>query len=547
MRSSPHAALRQSASRVTAALLLVVAVLSAAPLGAASTSSSSSLVLTYLINRHGARNLLPKSSLNLTDLAVGVALLPLGERQSYQAGVAFAQRYLSPSGCVSLRGVAGEPDNTCLSPSQPAGYGVVTDGVAFSSYNTLVVSSVLQRTMTSATSFMAGVFPAQQGAVNNTAQTPLVASAGSAALASGLHLPTGEQEVPIYTAAGADADDVLIRTYSKCPAYDAKLLAWYSSPQFTNMSAASVPLRSYVASLLVGWPYANGLNNNTDLQNWYNVYDAFNVWYTTGYGNPMPMVNSSIYTQIVGLANWLESAKMASSLAGSYLGGPLLLDMQATMSAAVDAIATGGQYIRLKVISSHYNVQLGLLAALRLDTQLSPSVAATVPWLTAMPATAAVLAFEMHQLPVGSTRRLRCLSCATSSQFAVRAVLQNGPSKNYTVLPLPCTSATAQALAGAGACWLDDFVGLQAPAVAATGTPAAWCSACNIATPLPCAAAAAAAASAPTSVVKTPAYKKTAIGLAVGLGVPLAASLAVIGMLCRHKGGPGGSRGIEFV
>ena len=546
MRSAPLAP-GQPVSSVTWALILVAAVLSCTPRVAASTSSS--LVLTYVVTRHGARNLLPKSALNLTDLAVGVSLLPLGERQSYQAGQAFAQRYMSPTGCVSLRGVAGEPDNTCLSQAQPAVYGVVTDGVAFSSYNTLVVSSVLQRSMMSATSFMAGVFPAQPGLVNNTVQAPLVASAGSAPLASGLHLPTGQQEVPIYTAAGADADDVLIRTYTKCPTYDAALLAWYSSPQFLNISAASAPLRAHVAALLAGWPYTNGLNNNTDLENWYNVFDAFNVYYTTGYGNPMPAVNSTVYAYIVRLANWLESAKMASPLAGHFLGGPLLLDVQTTMSAAVDAIASGSQHIRLKVVSAHYNVQLGLLAALRLDKLLSPPVAATVPWLTAMPATAAVLAFEVHQLPVGSTRRrgLRCVKCATSSQFAVRAVYQNGPNQNYTALPLPCTSATAQVLAGTGACWLDDFVELLAPAVTATGTPAAWCRACNIATPLPCAAAFAASAPPPASVLNTPTYKRTAIGLGIGLGAPLAASMAVIGMLCRHRGGPGGSRGIEFV
>ena len=517
-------------------------------------TAGSSLVLTYTITRHGARNLLPKSSLNLTDLATGVTLLPLGQRQCYQAGSAFRQRYLDPAGCVSLRAVAGEPDNTCLSPTNSSTqlYGVVTDpGVSFSNYNSLFISSALQRTVMSATSFLAGVFQPQGSLVSNALQTPVVTSAGTSTLASGLNLPTGDQVVPVYTVAGSDSDDVLIRTYNKCPAYDDALAAWYTSPAFLNMSASTALLRSYVASLMAAWPYANGLNNDTRLTNWYNVYDAFNVAYTTGYGNPMPLVNSSIYSQIVALANWLETAKMASTLAQYYLAGPLLLDIQTAMSAAVDAVATGAQYTRFKLVSSHYNVQLGILAALCLDTLLSASVAATVPWLTAMPATAAVLAFELHHAPVGNARRRRlaslCANCPASSQYAVRAVYQNGPTKNYTTLPLPCTSAQAQSLAGAYACTLDDFLALLAPAVNAAGTTAAWCSACAISTPAPCAVVAAESSTPPPPSGGAP-YKRLAAGLAIGLGAPLILSVLFNAALLKRLGRSSrlSNRGIEL-
>ena len=40
------------------------------------------------------------------------------------------------------------------------------------------------------------------------------------------YLPSGAQPVPVYAAAGADADDTLVRTYAKCPAYVDRLNAW---------------------------------------------------------------------------------------------------------------------------------------------------------------------------------------------------------------------------------------------------------------------------------------------------------------------------------
>jgi hypothetical protein len=59
------------------------------------------------------------------------------------------------------------------------------------------------------------------------------------------------------------------------------------------------------------------------------------------------------------------------------------------------------------VVSSHYNTQLGLLAALEVD--MSPAAPA-VAWLTKIPALAAVLAFELHMDPAIGTGAVRLVA-----------------------------------------------------------------------------------------------------------------------------------------
>ncbi len=103
-------------------------------------------------------------------------------------------------------------------------------------------------------------------------------------------------------------------------------------------------------------------------------------------------------------------------------------------------------------ISSHYNVQLAVTAALALD-QHAPAVAA-LPWLNAsLPQLASVLLFELHVPPGGGAN-------VTADAAAVRVVAQQGPSRPYGVVPLPCAAAgdAAQQLAGAGACTLTNFL-----------------------------------------------------------------------------------------
>ncbi len=479
------------------------------------SAQPSKLVFTYTLMRHGARNLLPKSHY-LKDGHMETALIPLGQRQCFSAGENWRSRYLDPVGCLALRGAIGEPDNTCLFPSFPlplmVRYGVRLDpSVSFSLYNTKAISSQVDRTLASARSFLGGVFPPIPALVNSTPQAPFLAAAGSAALSNGLYLPDGEQIVPIFAAAGGDADDILVRAYNKCPAYERRLSDWYQTEEFAAKVAETTPLREYINSLMRGWVFSNGLNNDTSLINWYNVYDAFNVYYTSGYGNPMPPVNSTILSQIVALAHWLETKKSASELAGNLLGGQILADLSLDLFAAVRDIRAGLANLRLKLVSGHYNTQLGVLAALRLDKFLPAS---KMPWLSSMPSTAAVLVFELHQ------------STADANLFAVRAVIQNGAMRNYTAVPLPCSSEAGARVAGAHACALDSFIALLAPAVQEVGTAASWCSACAATAPLLCMVTAlkSAATGMNTPAMDTP-YSDTLVAAIVLLSVCLCGAL----------------------
>jgi hypothetical protein len=72
------------------------------------------------------------------------------------AGLAFNARFISHATCAASRPAT----TTCLSEPAHEGYGVINKpGVGFHNYNTLVASSGLDRTISSANSFLAGVFP----------------------------------------------------------------------------------------------------------------------------------------------------------------------------------------------------------------------------------------------------------------------------------------------------------------------------------------------------------------------------------------------------
>ena len=65
-------------------------------------TASANVMMVYSVQRHAARNVLPKSA-NLTesDATGGPTLLPAGVKQGHDAGAAFQLRYLNPSTCGS--------------------------------------------------------------------------------------------------------------------------------------------------------------------------------------------------------------------------------------------------------------------------------------------------------------------------------------------------------------------------------------------------------------------------------------------------------------
>jgi hypothetical protein len=200
-------------------------------------------------------------------------------------------------------------------PGGGAKYGLVNSApdVSYSNYNLLANSSALHRSINSATSFFLGAFGGGEDTTTN--QAPYLA------------VPM----VPVF--AVSDEQDVAIRAYNKCPAYDRRLTRWFASGEFKAKEEETAAVRARVAEL------APGLN--TSLSQFWNVYDAFNVWRTYQVGERMPEVPQELYTQIVEISAWLETGKMRSGLAKNLLGGVLLADVVGRIEAAAKAVVDG--------------------------------------------------------------------------------------------------------------------------------------------------------------------------------------------------------------
>lgn len=179
------------------------------------------VVMVYSIERHGARNVLPKSAtLTESDANGGPTLLPEGQRQAWEAGEGGVQllseiaerggslrarpqppsrrarqlpptapflaagptplappyftlpasagadyraRYIDPASCAG----------TCLAGSGDTLYGVVNSpGNGFNNYNMLVRSSGLDRTIMTALSFLDGALPPNPSNVSENKYLP---------------------------------------------------------------------------------------------------------------------------------------------------------------------------------------------------------------------------------------------------------------------------------------------------------------------------------------------------------------------------------------
>jgi hypothetical protein len=192
----------------------------------------SSLLLVYAVTRHGARNALSKTALLQEPSPGGVTLLPAGQRQCFDAGAAFRARYLD----ASCSGGAAAPNNTCLQPGSGGAssglYGAVgAANVSWINANVRVVSSTLDRTLLSARAFLEGASrgahvcaPAPPACADTLRRAGVFPPTNTPTASA--YLPSGAQPVPVFSVAAADTDDAFVRTYTKCPAYEARLLSW---------------------------------------------------------------------------------------------------------------------------------------------------------------------------------------------------------------------------------------------------------------------------------------------------------------------------------
>ncbi|KAF5842269.1 hypothetical protein DUNSADRAFT_8332 [Dunaliella salina] len=225
-------------------------------------------------------------------------------------------------------------------------------------------------------------------------------------------------------------------------------------------------IQSRVQQELQPLPTASPLDGS--LKRWWNMYDAFAVSRIDDDVAQMPDISGAEFAQVKAIADWLEVAKMQSSLTGNLLGGPLLSDIMEYMDKAKQGLEQDEVYYKLLSISSHFNTQLGLLAALELD-QHAPAKN-QLKWLdSSFPSLASVLVFELHT------------SGASGGDLAVRLVAQDQASVVVGLLKpanrfgvLKCVGDSAEQLAGEGACtfenfsWSDHQKGALAGAIVAT-------------------------------------------------------------------------------
>jgi lysosomal acid phosphatase len=481
--------------------------------GLSVVTAQSSVAMVFSLSRHGARNVLPKnlflsdnnsfggrlieplahlsscSSSAMTSTYTGPALLPQGQYQQYQAGSNYQLRYISNITCSFT--------STCILRWLPTGstngenYGLVNaSGVGFNNYNTIFRSSVLDRTKQSAVAFLAGIFPS-------------LASQGQQYFIGG-YLPSGQQVIPVYSSADIDSNDVTIRAYASCNSFSRTLASWYLSQEFASKANETLTFRN---SILQAYLIANISAPDTSLTNWYNVWDSFNVYRSYGVGDAVPNITAVQFSDMQALAYWLEVSKMRSSMAGNMLGGTVLqmavdamLDVNASIATAFRQTSkASSSFYQLVGLHGHYNTQLGLLAALKLDQHL-PAVNAfavnspTGSWLSTgssvqvssnltfpppkLPSAAAVLSFEL--LAPSNTSLVFNQSTPSSLSpptLAVRLVVQDGPGRAYFTLPLPCTSPLAAAIGGQGSCTLDAFINMVS-SHGMTLQPSQWCIVC---------------------------------------------------------------------
>jgi hypothetical protein len=100
--------------------------------------------------------------------------------------------------------------------------------------------------------------------------------------------------------------------------YQSRLQAWFGSPEYKQKERETEVFRQSIQQLVP--------QLNTSLANWWNVYDAFNVWEKYQVGDEMPALSSE-QSQQVGMhftKNTLEHNLLNSELRPAAASDPLL-------------------------------------------------------------------------------------------------------------------------------------------------------------------------------------------------------------------------------
>ena len=290
------------------------------------------LIQVHVITRHGSRTALEKSGSTLVETTSPI-LTPLGEQQLYELGTWLRQRYAVD---VPLLGK------------------YVATEVRFE-------SSDLERTISSANSLSLGVYPP----ANRTSKASM--------LPSNLY-----PSIPIYMKGARN--DLFLRAYDKCPAYQNALDNLYESDSWKIMEAEHRTLLSNLGRVAEFQSYVND-EGYVPLSDVWNVFDLINVAKTECAAaaatddtdcefHPLDYEN---WSELQTIAHLAEFQRYSNTTARDWLGANLLFQIHQRMGGNTSGFAPGSNPSDIKGFrkffhySAHYPTILSVFAALNVS------------------------------------------------------------------------------------------------------------------------------------------------------------------------------------
>jgi hypothetical protein len=356
------------------------------------------LVQVHVITRHGSRTALEKTGSTLVETTNPI-LTPLGEKQLYELGTWLRQRYAVD---VPLLG------------------DYIATEVRFE-------SSDLERTISSANALTLGVYPP----ANRTSKASL--------------LPTNlYPSIPVYTKGGRN--DLFIRAYDKCPAYQDALAKLYASDSWKILEADHRTLLTILGQISEFQSYVNE-EAYVPLSEVWNVFDLINVAKTEcaaaattdDVDCEFDPLDDGNWAELQTIAHRAEFQRFSSTTARDLLGGNLLFQIHQRMGGDTSGFSPGTNPSDVKGFrkffhySAHYPTILSIFAALN----VSP------PSDEVIPGYSDALVFELY-------------NDTDTGVKSVSMLYKEADAANSTTLRFP----TGPCL-GAGRCALGDFTQLM--------------------------------------------------------------------------------------
>lgn len=316
----------------------------------------------HVVTRHGSRTTLAKDADSLAEEG-GEILTPLGQKQLYDLGVWLRQTYHTGN------------NNNNATDGQPQPQLMLLNLGHYNPSKHRLESSNLDRTLSSANALSLGLFPSTKRASGLPSADDDDGGSGGYALYDSLLSPP--PAVPVYST--AQGNDVHLRAFQNCPAFNERLQALYETDKWRDLEATNIDLLRMLARIFP--EYADDDTGAVPLKSVWNVYDPIHVAMTEcGTGDADADVTESSCDALVALptlatavtksefetleklTEHVEHLKFGTAdVAGNLLGSNLWWKILTRAAAAADSLS-GGEFF---LYSAHAPTLLGLLSALQ--------------------------------------------------------------------------------------------------------------------------------------------------------------------------------------